>query len=161
MRPESECDSAPVHWRPHGCPGVCVLFEGMLTPDTRFGTNEADTAMGTALTKFVVTAARKAVPCQSDVLSLQTQSIELPITGESVALFLENSPQQIEMHNGRIRTNMNVIWISDAQFITVPGELLPDIGFVIMQKMSGWLRAIVSLANGEQPYTAESRRCHG
>ncbi|MCP4857184.1 MAG: hypothetical protein GY903_22095 [Fuerstiella sp.] len=125
---------------------------GMLTPDTRFRTNEAATTMGSALAEFVVTAAQQAVPCQSDILSIETQSIELPVTGESVALFLENAPRPIEMHNGRIRTDMNVIWIGEAQFITVPGELLPDIGFEIMQAMSGRLRSIVSLANGELGY---------
>ena len=60
------------------------------------------------------------------------------------------------MRKGRIRTDMNVIWIGDAQFITGPGELLPDIGFEIMQSMSGDLRAIVSLANGELGYLAPS-----
>ncbi|MEO1982196.1 MAG: hypothetical protein ABGZ24_16900, partial [Fuerstiella sp.] len=129
---------------------------GMLTPDTRFRTNEAATKMGIALAEFVVTAAQKTVPCQSDILSIETRSIELPITGESVAQFLENAPQPVQMRNGRIRTDMNVIWVGDAQFITVPAELLPDIGFEIMQAMSGRLRAIVGLANGELGYLVPS-----
>ncbi len=129
---------------------------GMLTPDTRFRTNEAASTMGIALAKFVVTAARQAVPSQSDVLFMETRSIELPVTGESVAQFLENAPQPVRMRDGRIRTDMNVIWIGDAQFITIPGELLPDIGFEILQAMSGRLRSIVGLANGELGYLVPS-----
>jgi hypothetical protein len=105
---------------------------------------------------YVETAAQHSVPCQSDALFVAARSIELPVTGESVALFLENAPEPVEMRKGRIRTDMNVIWIGDAQFITGPGELLPDIGFEIMQSMSGDLRAIVSLANGELGYLAPS-----
>ena len=129
---------------------------GMLTPDTRFRTGEAAATMGRRLAAFAETAARQSVPCRSDTLSLEAKSMELPVMGESVAQFLENAPEPVEMRNGRIRVEMNVIWIGDAQFITVPGELLPDIAFEIMQKMTGRVRAIVSLANGELGYLVPS-----
>jgi hypothetical protein len=51
---------------------------------------------------------------------------------------------------------MNLLWIGDAQFITVPGELLPEIGFEIEAKMTGRVRAIVGLANGELGYLVPS-----
>ena len=47
---------------------------------------------------------------------------------------------------------MNLVWVGDAQFITVPGELLPDISLVILSQMRGRLRMIVGLANGEFGY---------
>lgn len=125
---------------------------GMLTPDTRFRTSAAAAKMGTRLAAFVRTAAQNAVPCQSDALVFRTQTVELPVDGESVARFLEKPPEPIEMRNGRIRTDVNLVQVGDAQFLTVPGELLPDIGFEVMQQMSGRIRAVVSLANGELGY---------
>ena len=74
------------------------------------------------------------------------------MTGESVAQFLENAPQPVHKRNGRIKAEINMVRIGDAEFLTSPGELLPDIGFQIRQAMSGQLRAIVSLANGELGY---------
>jgi hypothetical protein len=78
--------------------------------------------------------------------------VEYPITGESVRRFLENPPEPFELRDGRVESEMNVVWIGDAQLVTVPGELLPDIGFEIMSKMQGELRLIVGLANGELGY---------
>ncbi|MEZ6063593.1 MAG: hypothetical protein R3C19_24855 [Planctomycetaceae bacterium] len=129
---------------------------GMLTPDTRFRTQAAAEEMGRRLTEFVVQAAANSVASESETLSIETRTVEYPVTGESVRTFLENAPGPVEMHDGHVRTEMSVVWIGDAQFITVPGELLPDIGFRVTQKMTGRLRAIIGLANGELGYLVPS-----
>jgi hypothetical protein len=56
------------------------------------------------------------------------------------------------MVDGRVRTEMNLLWIGDAQLITVPGELLPDIGLAVTSQMQGQPRCIVGLTNGELGY---------
>jgi hypothetical protein len=129
---------------------------GMLTPDTRFRTQAAAEEMGRRLAEFVVAASRKAVASESDALWIEKRPVEYPVTGESIRTFLENAPGPVELYQGRVRTEMSVVWIGDAQFITVPGELLPDIGFEITQRMTGRLRVIVGLANDQLGYLIPS-----
>jgi hypothetical protein len=129
---------------------------GMVTPDTRFRTQAAAEKMGRELARYVVQAAGLAQPSGSYALWMKRRPVEYPITGESVLQFLKNAPGPIDLHEGRVSTEMNVLWIGDAQFVTVPGELLPEIGFEIMSQMRGRLRLIVGLANGELGYLVPS-----
>ena len=129
---------------------------GMLTPDTRFRTHEAASEMGSALAAYVIRAARGAVPSERHDLFMHRRAVDYPVTGSSVREFLKNPPRPVDFHDGRVRSEMSVVWIGDAQFITVPGELLPDIAFEIMASMPGRLRAVVGLANGELGYLVPS-----
>ncbi|MGE5191532.1 MAG: hypothetical protein ACM3U2_03460, partial [Deltaproteobacteria bacterium] len=129
---------------------------GMITPDARFSTQEAAEEMGRKLAGYAVEAARQARPSSSRKLMFHRRQVEYPITGESVVAFLKKPPEPIDFHQGRMRAEMNVVWIGDAQFITVPGELLPDIGLELVSHMRGRLRMIVGLANGELGYMVPS-----
>lgn len=129
---------------------------GMLTPDTRFRTQEAAEEMGLRLAEFAVRAAEAAVPSGSSELWYHHRPVQYPLTGDAVLTFLNNAPWPVELIDGRIATEMNVLWIGDAQLLTVPGELLPDIGLEIMSHMPGRLRLIVGLANGELGYLVPS-----
>jgi hypothetical protein len=132
------------------------ILGGMLTPDTAFRTQAAAEEMGRRLAEYVVQAAEDAAPSSRYDLWMHRRPVQYPITGESVKAFLENAPWPLELIDGRIASEMNVLWIGDAQFITVPGELLPDIGLEIMSHMPGRLRLIVGLANGELGYLIPS-----
>lgn len=125
---------------------------GMLTPDTRFRTQAAAEEMGARLSEYALSAARQAAPCAGDALWIETRAVEFPITAAGTSQFLNNPPKPFSMRQGRVSADMSVIWIGDAQFVTVPGEVLPDIGFEIMQHMTGRMRVIVGLANGELGY---------
>jgi hypothetical protein len=129
---------------------------GMLTPDTPFRTQAAAEEMGRALAEYVVAAAAQARPTTSYRLWLQRRPIEYPITSEAIRTFLEQAPGPVDFHQGRVTAEMNVLWIGDAQFITVPGEPLPDIGLEIMSRMTGAVRVVVGLANGELGYLVPS-----
>jgi hypothetical protein len=139
--------------------GECVFLNGslggMLTPDTRFRTQAAAEEMGRRLAEFVVQAVHESRPSGYS-LGWYHRPVQYPITAESVRTFLENAPWPVELIDGRVATEMNVVWIGDAQLITVPGELLPDIGFEIMSHMRGRLRLIVGLANAELGYLIPS-----
>jgi len=129
---------------------------GMVTPDTRFRTQAAAEKMGRELARYVVQAAGLAQPSSSYALWMKRRPVEYPVTGESVLQYLKNAPGPIDVHQGRVSTEMNVLWIGDAQFVTVPGELLPEIGFEITSQMRGRLRLIIGLANGEFGYLVPS-----
>ena len=129
---------------------------GMLTPDTRFGTQEAAEQMGAKLAEYAVAAAEAALPCPSDRVWVETRVVEYPITARAIEQFLSNPPRPYPLRDGRVRVDMSVIWLGDAQFITIPGEPLPDIGFEIMERMTGRMRVVVGLANGELGYLIPS-----
>ncbi|WP_339908574.1 hypothetical protein [Symmachiella dynata] len=129
---------------------------GMLTPDTRLRTQAAAEEMGHALAKFVVAAAENAVPSETYDVWLYRRPVEYPVTAEAIIQYLEKAAPKADFAQHRIRSEMNLVWIGDAQFITIPGELLPDLGLEIMSHMPGKLRMIVGLANAELGYLIPS-----
>ena len=124
----------------------------MATPDARFRTQAAAEEMGHALAEYVTAAAGNAKATSNYDLWFHRRPVEYPIKSEALLMFLRNAPEPVDMVDGRVRTEMNVLWIGDAQLITVPGELLPDIGLAVTSQMKGRLRCIVGLANDELGY---------
>jgi hypothetical protein len=47
---------------------------------------------------------------------------------------------------------MMYIKLGEAQFITLPGELLPEVSFEIIEKMNGFPRMLIGLANDQLGY---------
>jgi hypothetical protein len=129
---------------------------GMVTPDTPGRTQAAAEKMGAELAKFVLQAAEVARQSGSYVLWMYRQPVIYPITGESVSAFMQHPPVPIELDDGRFESEINVLWIGDAQFISVPGELLPETGMEITSRMTGHVRGIIGLANGELGYLVPS-----
>ncbi len=129
---------------------------GMLTPDAPARGYESAVAMGKGFARFVVEAAKAAGPTSCYDLWLHRRPVEYPVTSEALLKFLKNAPGPLDVVQGRVRTEMNCLWIGDAQLITVPGELLPEIGFEIASRMQGRLRMIVGLANDEFGYLIPS-----
>jgi hypothetical protein len=129
---------------------------GMLTPDAPVRGYDSAVAMGKGFAKFVVEAAKAAAPCTSYDLWLHRRPVQYPVTSEAILKFMKNAPGPTNIDQGRLRTEMNAVWIGDAQMITVPGELLPELGFEIMSHMTGRLRLIVGLANDEFGYLIPS-----
>lgn len=129
---------------------------GMLTPGTRFRTQDEAEEMGRQLADYVYQAAQAAQPTSNYNVWIHRRPVIYPVVGTAVSKFMQNTPEPTDFYQGRVETEMNAIWIGDAQFITVPGELLPDLGFEIMSHMSGRLRLIVGLANGELGYLIPS-----
>jgi len=129
---------------------------GMLTPDAPVRGYASAVAMGKGFARFVVQAAAAATPTSSYDLWFHRRPVEYPVTAEAILKFLKKAPGPVDLVKGRVRTEMNAVWIGDVQMITVPGELLPELGFEIMSKMTGKLRLVVGLANDEFGYLIPS-----
>lgn len=56
------------------------------------------------------------------------------------------------LKEGRVSTEMALIQLGEAQLITLPGELLPEVSFEIQGKMTGFPRILIGLANDELGY---------
>lgn len=129
---------------------------GMLTPDAPVRGYESAVAMGKGFAKFVVQAAEVATPSSSYTLWMHRRPVEYPITSEAILKFMKSAPGPTNIAYGRVRTEMNAVWIGDAQMITVPGELLPELGFEIMSHMTGRPRLVLGLTNDEFGYLIPS-----
>ncbi len=57
-----------------------------------------------------------------------------------------------ELVKGRIVTDMTYVRLGEAQFITLPGELLPEVSFEILEKMEGHPTMLLGLANDQIGY---------
>src|SRR5690606_6868589 len=53
---------------------------------------------------------------------------------------------------GRMTTDMIYVRLADAQFVTLPGELLPEVSYEILEQMDGFPRMLLGLANDQIGY---------
>ena len=53
---------------------------------------------------------------------------------------------------GRVVTEMSLITLGECQMLTLPGELLPEVSFEILERMTGFPRMLIGLANDELGY---------
>ena len=132
---------------------------GMVSPDTRQRTYEVAAEFGKGLAKHACAAARNAKPMTSCDLWVHRTPVEIPVTTEALAGFLAKAPKGYAF-TGAIQSEMNVIWLGDAQFITAPGEVLPQIGIEIKAEMTGALKMVLGLTNDEFGYIIPSYDYH-
>ena len=53
---------------------------------------------------------------------------------------------------GRAVSELFHVRLGDAELLTIPGELLPELSFELLEKMEGYPRMIVGLCNDELGY---------
>jgi hypothetical protein len=122
---------------------------GMVTGDTRARTHEEAAAQGKRLAAEIERILSFAVP-QPLRLSAGRKRIEIPVTNPRMIAFELQSGRRSYL--GRVTSEMFHIRLGDAEIITAPGELLPEVGFEILAHMRGYPRMIVGLANDELGY---------
>ena len=133
---------------------------GMVSPEVESRDYETAVAMGKNLARYVVDAAENARPMCSYDLWTHRRPVEIPVTSEGLVRFLKNTPKPFDFRDDRAQTEMNVVWVGDVQFITVPGELLPQLGIEMMSHMKGALRMVMGLTNDEFGYIIPSFDFH-
>jgi hypothetical protein len=107
--------------------------------------------MGDKLAKHVVTYAKQAQPTAEHGLRFVRRPIQVfPTTVKLKAMAGLKGGKLLV--GGRIPTELSYIRLGSAEFITVPGELFPEIGLDIQARMTGYPRMIVGLGNDELGY---------
>jgi hypothetical protein len=122
---------------------------GMVTGDTRARTHEEAAGQGKRLAGEVERILAFAVP-QPLRLSASRKRVEIPVTNPKMIAFELQSGRRSYL--GRVVSEMFHIRLGDAEIITAPGELLPEVGFEVLARMRGYPRMIVGLANDELGY---------
>lgn len=123
---------------------------GMVSGDTKARTHEESAGQGARLAKEVERILEFAVPTAKKI-SLDRQRIEVPVTNPRMILFEKMSGRRTS-YRGRIVSEMFHIRLGDAEMLSVPGELLPEVSFEILAQMRGYPRMIVGLANDQLGY---------
>jgi len=125
---------------------------GMVSGDTKARTHAEAKAAGKAFADALLAIRTQAAPSQSDHFKLQRQRIEVPVTNPKLLIFQRMSGNRRPYYRGRVVSEMFHLRIGEAEIVTIPGELLPEISFEILEKMKGYPRMIVGLVNDELGY---------
>lgn len=122
---------------------------GMVSGDNRARTHEAAREMGEGLAGLVRELAATAQPPETFEFSVERRRVEIPMTNPSFKpLYEERRP----LHEGRVVTEMYLVTLGECQIVTLPGELLPEVSFEILEHMTGFPRMLVGLANDQLGY---------
>lgn len=124
---------------------------GMVTGDTIARTHEEAEKAGKTLANEALRILSFATSPGKMRIVFERYRLELPLTNSKFILFMTLSNRR-KLVRGRIVTEMNYLRIGDAEIITIPGELLPEVSFEILEHMKGYPRMIVGLANDQLGY---------
>jgi hypothetical protein len=83
--------------------------------------------------------------------SVDRYRLEIPMTNPKFLLMAKLSGRR-SLLRGRVVTEMFYLRLGEAEIVTIPGELFPELSFEILERMSGYPRMLVGLANDELGY---------
>jgi len=139
--------------------GTCVFMNGplggMLTPDGIPGADrfEDTERIGQWVGERTVELARNATTTLTESpFAFAIRPVEIPVVSPNLLEPLEKGTLKSGLIQGRYRTELARVDIGELQMIAIPGELLPELGFAIRERMTGAVNVIVGLANDEIGY---------
>lgn len=123
---------------------------GMVSGDNKARTHESSQEMGLELAAIVQDLIEVAQPPAEGKFRVRREPLEIPMTNPGLKPLFESGLRGL--HQGRVTTDMIFIELGEAQIITLPGELLPEVSFEILEHMEGFPRILVGLANDQLGY---------
>jgi hypothetical protein len=143
--------------------GVCLYLNGaqggMITADFDEsvgpkGENwQAAETIGTSLGERVLELLEAAETVPDAPITTQRRVFEVPLENPRFkALFSLKIFPKDQIKNGNIVTEVNRITVGPAEFLTLPGEVLPNIGFYLKRLMRGQPKFLLGLTCDELGY---------
>ncbi len=123
---------------------------GMVSGDNRERNFASSTEMGHRLANLVLELLESAEPIDGARLSVERRPVQIPMVNPRFRPLYEAGLR--ELLDGRVTTDMLYLRIGEAQLITLPGELLPEVSFEILERMDGFPRMLIGLANDQLGY---------
>ncbi len=147
----------------NGGGGVCLYLNGaqggMVTADfdestTPKGENwPAAESIGTSLGKRVLELIATAETAPDAPITAERKVFEVPLENPRFrALVALKIFPKAEMHGNNLVTEVARITIGDAEFLTLPGEVLPNIGIYLKTLMKGRPKFLLGLTGDELGY---------
>lgn len=128
---------------------------GMVSGDSRARTHEEAKVTGLRLAREAKRILSTAVSPRAAGFGIERHRLEIPLTNQKLILFqkmAEAAGRKRPLARGRIVTEMFHLRLGDAEMISIPGELLPELSFEVLERMSGYPRMILGLVNDELGY---------
>lgn len=123
---------------------------GMVSGDNPERTHESSHEMGLKLAAIVKDLAKSAQPSAEFRFSAVRHDLEIPVTNPAFKPLFETGARPVR--KGRVITDMIYFSLGEAQIVSLPGELLPEVSFEILEQMDGFPRILVGLANDQLGY---------
>lgn len=86
------------------------------------------------------------------LLTAMTKRVDLPMSNGEWKARYEGENARRSLYRGRVVTEMTYVTVGGAQFVTLPGELFPEVSFEILEQMDGFPRMLVGLGNDQLGY---------
>jgi hypothetical protein len=114
---------------------------------------KAAEAIGSSLANRALEILKDAPEVASAPIRTQRSVFSVPMESElfKALIVLKVFPQNI-LKNGAIETEVNRIQIGNAEMLTLPGEVLPNIGFLLKRYMKGKTKFLLGLTCDELGY---------
>lgn len=123
---------------------------GMVSGDNKERTHESSKETGLKFASIVKDLAKTVQSPATFKFSAERRPVEIPMTNPKFKPLYEGGLRSL--HRGRVVTDMIYIQLGEAQIVTLPGELLPEMSYEVLERMTGFPRILVGLANDELGY---------
>ncbi len=123
---------------------------GMISGDNPGRTYEYSEEMGLAIAAHVKDLTEIAHAPAKFEFSAERRELQIPLTNTAFVERYAESPRGL--YRGRVVTDMTLVWLGEAQLLTLPGELLPEVSFEVLEHMNGFPRVLVGLGNDQLGY---------
>ncbi len=151
--------------------GVALFFPadigGMQTPKVIFHTFAKAKRLGEAISKKVIASQKKQEPITIDKLSVKSMNMVFPIQNPRFVGAIQkgmfgDTAKRIEMKGEQmyIPVEAAIIELGPAQIATVPGEVFPELGHQIREKMLKDFPFMLGLCNNEIGYILPKDQWH-
>jgi hypothetical protein len=132
---------------------VSGALGGMLSPDTRDRTPAWAERMGRAYADAALAALAASAVIDANRLEVRRTEFDLPLVNPLLLMAQQIGVLRVRQPvNGAITTSCTFIDLGAAQIITIPGELLPRLGFELKAALPGPCRVLIGLADDEIGY---------
>ncbi len=157
--------------------GVCVFLSGalggMMTPEPPSGLEDFEAArhVGESVGKAAVKALEGAKGVEEAEVTVRTKPFDVPVENKSYRLGMLSGTLKRDVYDAEgklfegsvlgksklcVRTEVSMIRIGEAQFITVPGELLPELAVGGYDGSRSHGKDIVGKGNPNPPKLADA-----
>lgn len=132
---------------------VSGALGGMLSPDTTDRTPAWAERMGRAYADAALAALAGQPAVEVERLDVRRAEFDLPLVNPLLVMAQQMGVLRVRQPvNGAITTSCTSIALGPAQIITVPGELLPRLGFDLKATLPAPCRVLIGLADDEIGY---------
>jgi hypothetical protein len=123
---------------------------GMVSGDNPERTYASAEEMGLKLATIVKELAATAQSPATFEFQADQREVQIPLSNFKFKLLFAGKEDRLT--KGRVHTDMIYIKLGEAQFVSLPGELLPEVSFEILEHMHGFPRVLVGLGNDQLGY---------